>query len=123
MKPAHEEFSMKTRTRRPSRGGGRAGFTLLEVMIATTITLLLMGLVVQIFAMVGDTVAETRSTIQMIDRLRAARQTVESDLAGFTFAGHVPPLDPERGLGYIEIVEGPIGSRLVPSAAPMLMAN
>jgi len=123
MKPAHEEFSMKTRTRRPSRGGGRAGFTLLEVMIATTITLLLMGLVVQIFAMVGDTVAETRSTIQMIDRLRAARQTVQSDLAGFTFAGHVPPLDPERGLGYIEIVEGPIGSRLFPSAAPMLMAN
>ena len=49
----------------------RVAFTLVEVLIATAATLLLMGLVVQIFAMVGDTVSDTRATIQMVDRLAA----------------------------------------------------
>jgi prepilin-type N-terminal cleavage/methylation domain-containing protein len=101
----------------------RRGFTLIEVMTATAVTLLLMGLVVQVFAIVGDTVADTRATIQMIDRLRAARQTLQSDLAGVTCPGVKPPVDPKLGLGFIEIVEGPIGSRFFPSAAPMLLAN
>ena len=114
---------MQTRTRHAMRGGARPGFTLVEVLIATTVTLLLMGLVVQIFAIVGNTASDTRSTIQMIDRLRAARQTLQADLEGITCAGVTPPLDPKLGLGFLEIIEGPIGSRFFPSAAPMLIAE
>ena len=34
-----------------------------------------------------------------------------------------PPCPPEDGCGYFEIVEGPIGSRFFPAAAPMMTAN
>ena len=101
----------------------RTAFTLLEVMTATAITLILMGVVVQIFAIVGNAVSDTRSTIQMVDRLRGTRQTLQADLAGVTCAGLTPPVDPKLGYGYLEIVEGPIGSRFFPSAAPMAIAN
>lgn len=100
----------------------RSGFTLVEVLIATAVTLVLMGLVVQIFAVVGDNVADTRATIQMVDRLRSVRQTLESDLGGVT-CPLTPPLDPIDGSGYVEIVEGPIGSRLFPAAAPIVIGN
>jgi hypothetical protein len=93
-----------------------------EVLIATVATLILMGLVVQIFAMVGTNVADTRATVQMVDRLRAVRQTLQADLSGIT-CPPTPALDPIDGLGYLEVVEGPIGSRLFPAAAPMIIAS
>lgn len=86
----------------------RAGFTLVEVLIATALTLLLMALVVQLFAMVGNAAADTREVIQVTDRLRACKQTLQSDLANLT-APMLPPLKPEQAHGYFEYVEGPAG--------------
>jgi type II secretory pathway pseudopilin PulG len=86
----------------------RGGFTLVEVMIAATLSLVLVGLVVQIFATVGTTASETRSVVQMTDRLRAARIVLQEDMSNIT-AEMRPPLKVDAGMGYFEYSEGPDG--------------
>lgn len=94
---------------RPSkRSDRRAGFTLVEVMIATALTLLLMAIVVQVFAVVGTAASDTREVIQVTDRLRACKQTMQSDLSNLT-APMLPPLKPDQAHGYFEYVEGQAG--------------
>ncbi|MGC3969293.1 MAG: prepilin-type N-terminal cleavage/methylation domain-containing protein [Pirellulales bacterium] len=84
----------------------RGAFTLLEVLIALTITLILMGLVMEMFSKVGDGVNSARANMDLHDQLRNAKQRLISDLRGTT-APTVPPLDPNMHLGYFEYVEGP----------------
>lgn len=84
------------------------GFTLVEVMVATVVTLILMGLVVEMFGMVGTSVSESRSTMEMVERLRNVRMRLQTDLAGVT-APTVPTLSPENDQGYFEASEGPSG--------------
>jgi hypothetical protein len=86
----------------------RRAFTLVEVMIAATISLVLVGLVVQIFATVGATASQTRAVVQMTDRLRSARIVMQQDLSNIT-AEMLPPLKTDRAAGYFEYIEGPDG--------------
>lgn len=85
----------------------RKAFTLVEVLIAATLSLVLIGLVVQIFATVGATASETRSVIQIIDGLRTARIIMQADLSNTT--AEMLPLKIDRADGYFEYVEGPNG--------------
>ncbi|HWB11611.1 MAG TPA: prepilin-type N-terminal cleavage/methylation domain-containing protein [Pirellulales bacterium] len=94
------------RARSHSRAS-RQGFTLVEVLIAATLSLVLIGLVVQIFATVGATATETRAVVQMTDRLRAARVVLTQDLSNTTV--EMLPLKPNRSDGYLEYIEGPDG--------------
>ncbi|MDZ7619464.1 MAG: hypothetical protein U1E05_20890, partial [Patescibacteria group bacterium] len=84
----------------------RGGYTLVEILVATTLTLILMFAVVQIFAMIGGSVSESRALLEMNDRLRSAKTRLQMDLDGMT----VVPLPPrsEEGDGYLEIIEGPV---------------
>lgn len=82
------------------------GFTLLEVLVAVTITLILMGLVVEIFARIGEGVNNSRANMELNDQLRNAKHRLIMDLRGVT-APMTPPLDPFMNLGYFEYVEGP----------------
>jgi len=41
----------------------RPGFTLIEVLVATTLTLMLIGAVVSVFEMVSNSVNDARSTL------------------------------------------------------------
>jgi type II secretory pathway pseudopilin PulG len=84
----------------------RGAFTLLEVLMALTITLILLGLVMEMFAHVSNGVADSRAMMDLSDQLRNAKQRLIQDLAGVT-APTVPPLDPTKHLGYFEYVEGP----------------
>lgn len=77
-------------------------------MIAATLSLVLIAAVVQVFAIVGNTASETRSVVQMTDRLRSARITLQQDLSNTT-AEMLPPQRSERSAGYFEYVEGPNG--------------
>ena len=90
------------------RSKSRLGFTLIEVMVAATLSLVLIGLVVQIFSTVGTTASETRAIVQMTDRLRTARVIMQQDLSNVT-AEMLPPLKTDRAAGYFEYVEGPDG--------------
>jgi len=83
------------------------GMTLVEMLVALTSTLLMMGVIAQIFAMLGSGVNGSRNIVELSDRMRSAQYTLRHDLAGATAAGMQPPLDPEANLGYFEIIEGP----------------
>lgn len=84
-----------------------AGLTLVEMLVAMAASLLLLGLVAQLFSMVGQGVNGSRNAVEMADRTRTVQLMLRNDLVGATAFGLEPPLDPERNLGYFEIVEGP----------------
>jgi len=83
----------------------RRGFTLVEVLLATALTLIMMAAVVTLFGYVGGRVADSRALLEAAERLRAARHRLQEDLAGIT-APMRPPLRPEENKGYFEYVEG-----------------
>ena len=83
----------------------RHGMTLVEMLVSTAVTLILIGLVVQLFGMVGGSVTASRSLIETTDQLRSASLRLRSDLGGITVAP-LPPVRPESDSGYLEIVEG-----------------
>lgn len=87
--------------------GAPRGMTLVEMLVAMTLTLLLMGAVAQVFGMLGQGVNGSRSMAELNDRLRAAGQRLRQDLAGIT-VDPTPPVRPELNSGYLEIIEGPL---------------
>ncbi len=84
----------------------RRGMTLIEMMVAVTATLILMGAIGQMFAVFGDAVTKSRSMLQVDAQLRVAGLRLRMDLDGAT-ARTLPPLSPDSGEGYLEILEGP----------------
>ena len=84
----------------------RQGMTLVEMLIATTITLIIMAAVAEVFGLFGAGVSDSRSVIEMTDQMRSAAYRLRQDLAGAT-APTLPPLDPEQEQGYLEYIEGP----------------
>ncbi len=87
-------------TRRRSRG-----FTLIEILVSLTITMMMMGAVVTLFGVMTDSVSGSRAVIEMSERLRACRNRLQADLQGAT-ATMRPPLLPENDEGYFELIEG-----------------
>jgi hypothetical protein len=83
-------------------------FTLVEVLIATVLTLLLMTMVVYVFGKVSVGATETRSLIELSEELRTCKITLQADLANLT-ARMLPPPRVDEQLGYFEYVEGPMG--------------
>jgi len=93
--------------------GAPSGFTLVELLVATTLTLLLMGAVVSIFASIGESVDASRSVLEIADRQRAAAARLQKDLQGITVIVD-PPRSPAADEGYFELIEGPIGAETPP---------
>ncbi len=96
-----------TRRRVVSAVCRRSGFTLIEVLIATALTLLLMAAAVTAFGVMSSTVVDSRALMEMTDRLRSTQHRLQTDLRFATVRAMIPPLDPRDNLGYMEIVEGP----------------
>lgn len=91
----------------PSRQPPRChGMTLIEMLVATTITLIMMGLVAQLFGVFGQGVTGSRSVIELTDQMRAVGWRLRQDLGGVT-AQMLPPRRPEAAEGYFELLEGP----------------
>jgi hypothetical protein len=80
--------------------------TLVEMLVATTITLVMMGLVAQLFSAFGQGVTGSRSIIELTDQMRAVGWRLRQDLGGAT-APTLPPRRPEANEGYFELLEGP----------------
>ena len=98
----------------PARRGqtllGRCGgYTIFELLMATTLTLILMLVVGNLFMIMGRGVSTSRALIEMTDRMRTARSRLQLDLEGLTVVVD-PPRRPESGEGYLEYVEGPVGT-------------
>lgn len=84
----------------------RRGMTLVEMMVAVTATLILMGAVAQVFSVFGSAVSNSRSVMELDSRLRVVANRLRNDLKGIT-ARTLPPLSPDSAEGYLEIIEGP----------------
>lgn len=84
----------------------RRGMTLVEMLVAMTATLLLMGVIAQVFSVFGSAISDSRSVIELDGRMRVAAWQLRSDLAGVT-APTLPPMRPDADAGYFEIIEGP----------------
>jgi type II secretory pathway pseudopilin PulG len=83
----------------------RPGMTLVEMLIATAMTLVIMGIVAQLFGMLGKGVSSSRSVMDLNAQIRSAAQTLRTDLAGVT-VDTLPPVAPESDSGYLEVIEG-----------------
>ncbi len=92
----------------------RSGFTLIEILVATAITLMLMASIASMFAFVTNSITDSRAIIEMNESLREAATLLQNDLVGAT-APTMPPLDPAQNNGYVEIIEGPIGPVYLPT--------
>ena len=84
----------------------RHGMTLVEMLVATTCTLILMGAIAQVFGAFGTAVSDSRSMIELDAQLRSVAWRLRNDLSGAT-ARTLPPLEVEAGEGYFEVIEGP----------------
>jgi len=95
-------------------GSRKGGYTLVELLIATTLTLVMMGGVATVFGMIGSGVAAARAGLEMADALRSVVHRLRADLEGIqaprSSEGLVPstPDRPQHD-GYFEYTEGPIG--------------
>jgi len=90
----------------------RRGMTLVEMLVATAVTLIMMAAIAQLFGTLGQGVNGTRSLIEIDDRMRAVAYRLRADLQGVTAPVHEsPPLRPDRNMGYFELIEGPITDR------------
>jgi prepilin-type N-terminal cleavage/methylation domain-containing protein len=88
----------------------RDGMTLVEMLVAITATLILMGAVAQMFSVFGTAISGSRAVLDLDAQLRNAAWRLRSDLAGAT-ARPLPPLSADSGEGYFEIIEGPATDR------------
>jgi type II secretory pathway component PulJ len=95
---------------------GPAGYTLVEILVAATISLVLMLLVVNIVGTVGSSISNSRAALEMSNRLREAHARLTQDLQGITVTMS-PPRDPAANEGYFEYTEGPAGPDFEPSQA------
>ncbi len=98
-----------------------AAFTLVEIMVTLALSLLLLAAVISMFGKVSEGIGDSRSLLEMADRLRLAEERLQLDLAGVTVTMN-PPRNPANNEGYFEYLEGPAtvtgtgGSLTVPAA-------
>ena len=88
--------------------GRSAGFTLIELMVATALSLLLLGTVISMFGTVSESITDSRAMLEAADRLRLAEERLQLDLAGATVMVN-PTGQPGSNMGYLEYIEGPVG--------------
>ena len=90
-----------------SKQNDRCGMTLIEMLIATAVSLILMAAVAQVFAAFSGAMSNGRSILETDSRLRNVARRLRDDLNGAT-TQMLPPRTPDQGEGYFEIIEGPL---------------
>ena len=97
-----EILSFRTADNCPFNGKGK-GYTLIEVMIAVTLTLVLMYALAAIFGRVTSIMTQTQDILSMTNNLRAAKDRLREDLENLT----VPHLKaPTSRYGFFSYSEG-----------------
>jgi hypothetical protein len=83
------------------------GFTLVELLIAMTITLLMMAGLAKSFAVIGESIKSGRSQVTLSSKMRGISYRMRSDLRSRTCSA-TPPITTEEGAGYFLYYEGPL---------------
>lgn len=87
----------------------RPAFTLVELLVATTLSLVILGIMSYMFGSVTKSVNEQRSAIEVRQQLRAVANQLRQELEGITLVP-TPRVDPAKEQGYFEYMEGPYGA-------------
>jgi prepilin-type N-terminal cleavage/methylation domain-containing protein len=95
---------------------GLKGFTLVELLVASTIGLIVMASLATLLGLFSRTASSTQAVIDVTHRLRVVGDRLRKDLAGVT-CKVAPPVAPESDSGYFEIIEGPIQDAVTIDAA------
>ncbi len=90
--------------RRHCYATSRGGFTLVEVLVATVVTLLMMVSLAQVFKLIGDSMKQGRAALELNSRLRNVGYRIQLDLNNCT-ASPRPGTDVA---GYLKIYDGPL---------------
>ena len=88
----------------------RHGLTLIEMMVAVTITLLLILAIVQVFGLLGSNIKNGQALIEVTTDLRFISQQLQEDLDGITCPVRTW-LDPAEAEGGFEYYDGPSTDR------------
>ena len=83
------------------------GFTLLEVLIATAVTLLMMASLAKIFNIIGNSMQRGRAALELNNDLRDVALRLQNDLRNATSVPN-PPADPSNAQGYFKYYDGPL---------------
>ncbi len=81
------------------------GFSLTELLVASTIGLAVMAMVASLFSVFGAAARTTEAIAAMTDGLRTTAIRLRDDLTGVT-ADLAPPNAAAAGIGYFEYIEG-----------------
>lgn len=82
------------------------GMTLIEILISTAVTLIMIFAIVQIFESVGSAVAQGRAAIEMSGQIRGAAHRLREDIRAVTVPMRPWPRS-SAAEGYFEIYEDP----------------
>lgn len=81
------------------------GYTLIEVLIGVTLTLILLGVMIRAFAVAGDAISKGRAVMELSGELRSASETLRHDLRSATVR-FLPWSAIGVDEGYFETLEG-----------------
>ncbi len=84
----------------------RRGLSIVELMIAITISLIVLVVMMQAFRRASGEIKKGRAMIEMASEMRAVGETFRRDLAGVTVSPRLWNLNSECN-GYFEVIEGP----------------
>jgi type II secretory pathway pseudopilin PulG len=108
---------------RPSKSRGRLGMTLIEVLIATALTMVIMLALAQGFKTLSQGVSAGRARLTGSDQLRGISSLLRADLSGMTANTRQVPQSQQAANGYFEYYDGPLSDstamlyNYVPTAA------
>lgn len=84
------------------------GMTLIEVLIATALTMLIMLALAQGFKTTSQSISSGRARLTGSDQLRSISNLLRSDLQGLTVSTQVHPQSAKSPTGYVVYYDGPI---------------
>jgi hypothetical protein len=93
---------------RPSKSRGRLGMTLIEVLIATALTMVIMLALAQGFKTLSQGVSAGRARLTGSDQLRGISSLLRADLSGMTANTRQVPQSQQAANGYFEYYDGPL---------------
>lgn len=88
------------------RARSRPGFTLVELLVASTLGLLIMASLASLFGLFSRSFSQSRDIGDLAAQMRSAAWQLRRDLQGAT-AELSPWIRPESNAGYFELIEGP----------------
>ncbi|MFO0902971.1 MAG: prepilin-type N-terminal cleavage/methylation domain-containing protein [Pirellulales bacterium] len=111
MLPRFGQLGRRLIVRRPAlQAARRPAFTLVEMLVTITVTLVVMLALVNVFEWIGERVASGRAMIEVSGNLRNGGLRLQNDLDSLTVPVRPFPR-PEQGDGYFEYIEGLLSDR------------